>query len=347
MCGDFVDWDEVRRTEQRASQAARPAAQPQPAPQPQSQPAPQPPAAAPAPAPYPPQAPVASRTAGFDDTPADPDAESRKSDLRQRARRLLVPLSERDEVAPVLPGRPEPPRPEVRQVTATQESGIVCWNCGVENRSDRRFCRNCGVDLSAAPAPAAPRRPGFWKRIRLWFARLSRGKLIALAALIAAAILAALAFLFLPALINKFSLLTPSTVAASETDQQHPPTAAFDGNSSSWWGTGQSGDSSGAAITANYAQSVNLRAVRITPGVSPDPKDRDKENRPELLDITVENTQGQNKVFHVRLQDDLVQQVDTPVDNVKSVTLTVRSAYQSGRDKQVAIAEVQLLGTRS
>ena len=286
-------------------------------------------------------------TASFDDTPAE--SESKKSDLRRRARRLLVPLAGReDEVAPVLPGRPEPPRPEVRPVVANEESGIVCWNCGVGNRADRKFCRNCGVDLSAGPPPAAPRKRSFWQRIRLWFARLSRAQLIGLAALLALAILAYPAFLLAQRLLNTETLLQPATVAASATDTSHPPTSAFDGNQNSWWGTGQTGDSAGQYLQANYNRSINLRAVRITPGVSPRPQDRYNQYRPEQIDMAVRDAQGKNTVFHLHLVDDVVQQISTPVNNARQVTLTLRSAYRSpGPDnKQVAIAEIEFLGTQ-
>jgi hypothetical protein len=335
VCGDFVDWDEVSRAERASRTPPRPE--------------PQPPAPAPRPAPAPAEAaapPPVPTTASFDDTPAE--SESKKSDLRRRARRLLVPLSGReDEVVPVLPGRPEPPRPEVRPVVANDESGIVCWNCGVGNRADRKFCRNCGVDLSAGPPPAAPRKRSFWQRIRLWFARLSRAQLIALAALLALAILAFPAFLLAQRLLNTETLLPPATVAASAADTVHPPTSAFDGNQNSWWGTGQSGDSAGQYLQANYNRSIDLRAVRITPGVSPRPQDRYNEYRPQRIDMTVRDAQGKNTVFHLNLKDDGVQQVSTPVNNVRQITLTLRSAYRSpGANKQVAVAEVEFLGTQ-
>ena len=96
VCGDFVDWDEVSRAERAARQPKPTPAPEPPAPSPAPAPAPDP-APAPAAASAPPPVPT---TASFDDTPAD--SESKKSDLRRRARRLLVPLSgrEEDEVVP-------------------------------------------------------------------------------------------------------------------------------------------------------------------------------------------------------------------------------------------------------
>jgi hypothetical protein len=84
--------------------------------------------------------------------------------VNDRARALLLPVTEPptsqdvdgDGVPAVLPGRPEPPQPPSRPVVAAAESGVVCWRCGVGNRADRAFCRNCGADLRNPPARAAP-----------------------------------------------------------------------------------------------------------------------------------------------------------------------------------------------
>jgi len=64
--------------------------------------------------------------------------------------------------------------------------------------------------------------------------------------------------------------------------------------------------------------------------------------------MTVRDAQGKNTVFHLHLKDDVVQQISTPVNNVRQVTLTLRSAYRSPgpNNKQVAIAEIEFLGTQ-
>jgi hypothetical protein len=311
VCGDFIDWDE----------AARNAAPPAPSP------------AAGAPAPAPP-----SESAG------PPEAQRAADEVEQqrRARALLVPLE--PEVAPVLPGKPEPERPEVRAAVAAEESGIVCWNCSVGNRADRRFCRNCGVDLSAGPAADPPPRPSWWRRLLAWFARLGRARLIALGVLLALTALAVPAFLLVQRFLATEIVLPPAQVAASQADPVHPVANAFDGVQDSWWGTGRNGDSAGQFLQASFVRPVDLEAITIVPGVSGRPADRDRQSRPQRIDITIQDVRGQVSVFNMQLQDGIGQRLPVRVDDVTQVTLTLRSAYIAGPDRQVAIAEVQFVG---
>jgi hypothetical protein len=333
VCGDFIDWDE----------AARSTAPPAPPP-----PAPAPPASAPstpaqAPRSVPPRAPTQPAASSAQTGAAGAQRAADEAERQRRARALLVPLSE-PEVAPVLPGRPEPPRPEVRSAVAAEESGIVCWNCGVGNRPDRRFCRNCGVDLSAGPAAAPPPRPSWWRRLLSWFARLGSGRLIALGVLLVLAALAVPAFLLVQRLLATEIVLPPAQVAASQADPVHPVANAFDGVQDSWWGTGRNGDSAGQFLQASFARPVDLEAITIVPGVSGRPADRDRQNRPQRIDITIQDVRGQVSVFNVQLQDGIGQRLPVRVDDVTQVTLTLRSAYIAGPDRQVAIAEVQFVG---
>jgi hypothetical protein len=363
VCGDFVDWDEVVRKE-AAARAAAAAAAPKPEirltlPIPESPvapaaPSPPPPAAPPPAAPPSPEpssvaAPAQPAAAGSTGagrrrrTEASPENE--RESMWSRARALLVPLREREpEVAPVLPGRPEPRRPEVRTPMATEESGITCWNCGWGNRSDRRFCRNCGVDLRDVPAPPPPQIQTFWERLRAWLRRHLRA-LIALAVVILLLLIALLVYLLLLNRGDETLLqLPPAEVAASQSDPEHPAVSAFDGVQDSWWGPGQRGGGAGQYLYATYKRPIELHAIRIIPGVSPRPQDRDQQNRPQLIDVTVEDASGHSNVFRLRLRDGGVQDLAVEARGAVRVTLTVRSAYVSGRDRQLAIAEVQLFG---
>jgi hypothetical protein len=262
--------------------------------------------------------------------------------MLRRAWALLVPVRDREPaVAPVLPGRPEPPRPEVRTVMATEESGITCWNCGVGNRSDRIFCRNCGVDLRDVPTPPPPQTQTFWDRLWAWLRRHLR-LLIVLALVILLLLIALVAFLLLRNR-EEAVVLPPAMVEASQADPQHPPVSAFDGVYDSWWGPGQRGGGEGHYLAATYNRPIELHAIRIIPGVSPHAHDREQQNRPQLIDVTVEDANGQSAVFQLRLRDGGIQQFTLPARGITRVTLTVRAAYVSGRDRQVAIAEVQLL----
>jgi hypothetical protein len=260
----------------------------------------------------------------------------------QRARALLVPLRER-EVAPVLPGRPEPKRPEVRTPAATEESGITCWNCGFGNRSDRVFCRNCGVDLRDVPKPPPVQTQTFWERLWAWLRRHLR-KLIALLVVLLLLLLALLAYFLLFNRNDDVVVLPPAEVAASQADPEHPAVNAFDGVQDSWWGPGQYGGGEGHYLYAAYRRPIQLFAIRIVPGVSPYPQDREKQNRPQQIDVTVQDASGRSTVYQMRLRDGGVQDYPIQAANAVRVTLTVRSSYVSGRDRQLAIAEVQLLG---
>jgi hypothetical protein len=247
-------------------------------------------------------------------------------------------------VAPVLPGKPELQRPEARAAVAAEESGIVCWNCGVGNRSDRRFCRNCGVDLSAGPAAAPPPRPSWWRRLLAWFARLGRARPIALGVLLALAALAVPDSCWCSASSQPRPCYLPHRVAASQADPAHPVVNAFDGVPDSWGETGRNGDSAGQFLQASFARPVDLEAITIIPGVSGRPDDRDRQSQPQRIDITIQDARGQTGVLDVQLQDGIGQRLPVRVDDVTQVTLTLRSAYIAGPDRQVAIAEVQFVG---
>jgi hypothetical protein len=329
VCGDFVDWGEVA-----ARQAPPP---PAPTPQVPATPAPQasdaPPARTETGA-NPPAPPQHSAAAA-----AQPAISARQ---QSRARELLVPLPA-DEVDPVLPGRPEPPRPDVRPVVATEESGITCWNCGVGNRSDRRFCRNCSVDLRAVPTPAPAPAPSWWSR---WLAWLRRRWVIVLSALALAA-LVVLSALLLPGLLGDDEVVPPAQVAATQEDPEHPPASAVDDRLDSWWGTGRHQNPTGVSLTSTFARPFDLRSTRIVPGVSDNDHDREEEYRPQQIDITVEDSHGREHTFSARLHDGGAQSVLTQVDDAMRVTITVRSAYVSGRGNQVAISDIRFQGRRS
>ena len=322
VCGDFVDWEAV------AARAVPPPATPPPAPR---APAPRPPAASP---PSTGQSAVRPPSTGRGAVP--PPLSDTSVQRRERARELIVPLAE--QVDPVLPGRPEPPRPEARPAMATEESGTTCWNCGVGNRSDRRFCRNCGVDLSAAPAPApAPagnRRPAPSRR---WW-------VLGISALVLAG-LVVLGVLLLPDLLARPDVVVPPIQAvASQEDPEHPPASAVDDRAESWWGTGADQDPAGAALTVTFGEPFDLHSTRIVPGVSDRDEDRENQHRPQQIDVTVEDEHGREQTFSVRLEDGGPQVIPTPVDATTRVTVVVRSAYTSGRGNQVAISDIRFRG---
>lgn len=276
----------------------------------------------------------------------------------ERARALLLPVSEPsgqqdldgDGVPAVLPGRPEEKQPPTRPSAAGDEKGIVCWNCGVENRTDRMFCRNCGVELHNPPQAAAPpRRRRDVRRILLIVGGILAG--LALLAGIAFGVGALIRALNDddddPAVPPAELLPAPPVAAdASSQDPQHPAANAFDGRGDSWWGTGHQGsDGRGDVIQAEYTSPVDLRAIRIYPGASVEQANRDSQARPSRMQIVITDARGQQTGGSYELQDGepLLVRVDAP--DTRRVQFAVEGAYGVDPGKQVAVAEIQMFRT--
>ncbi|GAA2493728.1 zinc ribbon domain-containing protein [Winogradskya humida] len=279
-------------------------------------------------------------------------SDPRKQTDAERARALLLPVSEPqgaqdldgDGVPAVLPGRPAPQQPPTRPAAAAEESGITCWNCGVGNRTDRTFCRNCGAELHNPPPAAAAPPPRRNTRKLL----LIIGAIVLTLALLAGAVFAITALIRARA-DNEINVPPPNLVKAppvaaeaSVQDPKHPPQNAFDGVSDSWWGTGREGDSRGAVIQADYSQPINLRAVRIFPGVSTDPADRDQQARPQQIQVVVTDAQGRRSVGSYKLSDGEALLVEMDAPNTRRVQFVLESAYGAQPGKQVAVCEIEL-----
>ncbi|GIE81763.1 hypothetical protein Aph02nite_77130 [Actinoplanes philippinensis] len=264
-----------------------------------------------------------------------------------RARALLLPVSEPegtqdldgDGVPAVLPGRPEPAQPPTRLATPAEESGLTCWNCSFGNREDRIFCRNCGAELRNPPTlqlPPPPRRS------------LKKPLLIAVAvlaclALVAGIVAAVRAFSGGDALVPAGLVVAPPEQAeATREDPQHPVRNAFDGVTDSWWGPGRAGEGKGEAVQARYVRPVHLRAIRIHPGVSTRPADKEKQARPREIRVIVTDGQGKGSEKRYRLEDGkpLLAEIDVP--EARQVQVVLESAYGATGGRQVAICEIEL-----
>ncbi|GAA0228368.1 NADase-type glycan-binding domain-containing protein [Cryptosporangium japonicum] len=278
-----------------------------------------------------------------DETDRDPEDDPTTS-AADRARALLLPVSSptppppstEDVVPPVLPGRPEPPRPNAQAQRSDDEQGVTCWNCGFGNRTDRVFCRNCGVELARVPQAAPPPRP---KRSR-------KGLFIALGAL-AAVILLVLIAIPLVGLVRdqlaQSDRATPAAAQASVADPGHPAQAAFDDNDKTWYGTGQGGDSRGQTLTAQFGQPVDFTGLRIVPGAT----SKDEQARPHQIEVVFTDAQGGRFREVVTLDDYEASFLRVRVDRLVRLDLTLASAYGAGAGKQVAIREVALFGKPS
>ncbi|WP_409240400.1 NADase-type glycan-binding domain-containing protein [Streptomyces sp. PA5.6] len=348
-CGAFLRWD---------TPATAPAADSSPAPQAPADPRVDPRTAPPAGAgstdttvPLPSTGPE-SRP---ESRPAEPSAgPPRPSDTAIRS--LLVPVPEGSEpVAPetpgsVLPGRPEAARPRVRQaaVPAEPESGPPCPSCGTPNAPRRHFCRSCASPLKDHGAPAAE-GPYAGQRPRL---HRDRTRWIARAVGIAAVVGLVVGGIFggppaARAVQDHFAKrvpVHPTDYSASHAAPKQAAKLAFDGYSNTWWGTGYSGDSAGQWIQADFGQPTDLLNLLITPGTSPRSAQAAEQARPMEFDIVVNDSAGKEHVMHRRINDGGVQKLDVRVRDAVNARLILRSAYGTGKKRQVAIAELEFFG---
>ncbi|MBQ0983523.1 zinc ribbon domain-containing protein [Streptomyces sp. F63] len=285
-----------------------------------------------------------------------------------RARALLVPLAEPEPraaapapVAPVLPGRPDAARPQVRRsATEVEETGAVCPWCSTGNRPDRHFCRRCALSLAGAPGGGG--RLPWWRRLfsgreeRRWAGdrpRLRRG-LAWLLPLVGWGLVAALvvtAVFTAPAAIQavkdhfaKRAPVSPDTFAASRSYAGHGPELAFDKFSNTYWGPGITGDGAGEWIEARFAQPVDSLDVLVTPGVSARSNEQGQSARPSRLEALVTTADGTKETRMLTLDQGARQERPLRARDVVSVRFTVVSSFGAAADKQVAIAEIEFFG---
>ncbi|RKS70955.1 hypothetical protein BZB76_5435 [Actinomadura pelletieri DSM 43383] len=293
----------------------------------------------------------------------------------ERARRLVIPVAPENPAAaapgpaPVLPGRPEPARPQVRRAErADWSGGIPCPWCDTPNPPGRNFCRQCAMALSAADKDGYRTRT-WWQRLfggdvpreapwageRPRLRRGGRARLLSWAALV----LLAVPLVWTAAVktddavngvVDHFVKRAPaptSAAKASHTDPKHGPKFAFDALKNTFWGTGHGGSGQNIFLEATFAQPRRLLNVIITSGMSTQPDKYATQARPQSLHATVFSSDGSSRTTTLHLDDvPGPQKLKLRGDNVVRVRLTIRSAYGVADDRQVCIAEVEFF-TRS
>ncbi|AZM56055.1 hypothetical protein DMA15_28545 [Streptomyces sp. WAC 01529] len=352
-CGAFLRWDSP------AGPSNAPSAEPGPTPAPASPSTPAP-ASATEPASGGADTTVPLPAAGPEqaDRGASPSAAPDDAAVSDTAiRSLLVPVPEASApVAPpetpggVLPGRPEAARPRVRQaaVPAEPESGAACRSCGTPNAARRHFCRSCANPLkdSAAPTaegPYAGQRPRLDRDRTRWIAR-------AVGIAVIAGLVVGGIFGGPPAAravqdhFAKRVPVHPTDSSASHAAPKQAAKLAFDGYSNTWWGTGYAGDSAGQWIQADFGQPTDLLNLLITPGTSARTAQAAEQARPMEFDLVVSDSAGKEHTLHRRINDGGVQKIDVRVRDAVSARLILRSAYGTGKDRQVAVAELEFFG---
>ncbi|MER7478362.1 zinc ribbon domain-containing protein [Streptomyces sp. NPDC126510] len=304
----------------------------------------------------------------------DPDPSTTQG-IHTRARRLLVPVTDAEprpaaepSVAPVLPGRPTPQRPDSVRAPGEEhgvDGGTPCPWCATRNRPERHFCARCAMPM-AGDGPAPARLP-WWRRLgpfgsretpwagdrprlRRTFDRVLSwlGIALVLALLIALAVNIPQGIQATRDHFAKRAPVSPDRYSASRSYPGHKPELAFDKINDSWWGPGVSETGRGQYIEARFDQPTRLLDLVITPGTSTRADELAKSALPHRLTATITGKDGRTTTRSLTLDQGAgPQRRAFRVGEVTAVRFTIDSAYGTSAKKQVAIAEIEFFGPSS
>ncbi|MFI6807216.1 NADase-type glycan-binding domain-containing protein [Streptomyces luteogriseus] len=325
---------------------------------------------------------TASRPAADDPAPTqpvppatqDPDPSTTQG-INTRARRLLVPVTDAEprpaaepSVAPVLPGRPTPQRPEAVRAPGEEhgiDGGTPCPWCATRNRPERHFCARCAMPM-AGDGPVPVQLP-WWRRLgpfgssetpwagdrprlRRTFDRVLSwlGIAIVLALLIALAVNLPQGIQATRDHFAKRAPVSPDRYSASRSYPGHKPDLVFDKLNDTWWGPGVSESAQGQYIEARFDEPTRLLDLIITPGTSTRADQLSKSALPHRLTATITGKDGRTTTRSLTLDQGAgPQRRAFRVGEVTAVRFTVDSAYGTSAKKQVAIAEIEFFGPSS
>lgn len=299
--------------------------------------------------------------------PQSPDSPESEA---ERARRLLVPVSDPEprqapSVAPVLPGRPVAARPQSVRAPGVEPGavgGVPCPWCATANRPDRHYCARCAMPM--AGDEHAPGRLPWWRRLlafrngeipwagdrprlRRTFDRVLTwlGAAIVLTLLIVLAVNIPKGVQAAKDHFAKRAPVSPDRVTASRSYPGHKPELAFDKLNNTWWGPGVSQDGKGQWLEATFDEPTRLLDVLITPGVSTRAEQLDQSALPHRIEARITTADGRTTTRELALDQGAGAQRRTfRVGDVTSVRFTIESAYGTSGKKQVAIAEIEFFG---
>ncbi len=304
----------------------------------------------------------------------DPDPSTTQG-ITTRARQLLVPVADAEprpaaepSVAPVLPGRPAPQRPEAVRAPGEEhgiDGGAPCPWCATRNRPERHFCARCAMPM-AGDGPAPVQLP-WWRRLgpfgssetpwagdrprlRRTFDRVLSwlGIGIVLALLIALAVNLPQGIQATRDHFAKRAPVSPDRYSASRSYPGHKPDLVFDKLNDTWWGPGVSESAQGQYIEARFDEPTRLLDLIITPGTSTRADQLSKSALPHRLTATITGKDGRTTTRGLTLDQGAgPQRRAFRVGEVTAVRFTVDSAYGTSAKKQVAIAEIEFFGPSS
>ncbi|MDQ0404674.1 zinc ribbon domain-containing protein [Streptomyces sp. NPDC000349] len=328
-----------------------------------------------------PSAPAPARTPDTDETapttPVTPvPAPNALTDtMSDRARSLLVPVADPEArtpapppgIAPVLPGRPDADRPQVRAPGHVDiANGPPCPWCSTPNRPDRHYCARCAMPLVASGDQADLRAP-WWRRLfggtrreTPWAGdrpRLRRvfDRIGTWITIVVVVTLTVLGFMYIPdgyqATRDHFAKrapVSPDGIKASHSYAGHKPELVIDQLSNTWWGPGISQSGKGEWIEATFTEPTRLLDVIITPGVSTRAAKIKESALPHRVKATITLKDGSTTTRDLTLDQGAGgQRRPFRVGEVTKVRFTIESAHAASADKQVAIAEIEFFGRSS
>ncbi|MEU0287382.1 NADase-type glycan-binding domain-containing protein [Streptomyces sp. NPDC052492] len=306
-----------------------------------------------------------------DDGPDDDSGPVPDAEAAERARSLLVPVADAEPrapedpaVAPVLPGRTAARRPQVRAVgpQADAEGGVPCPWCSTLNRPERHFCSRCAMSMTRGDD--APARLPWWRRmfadrgaesawagerprLRRGFGRIWNWVVGAVVVGLVIALVVNLGTM-VQATRDHFAKrapIGPSGVKASRSYTGHDAGLAFDKLNNTWWGPGIAESAEGEWLEVTFDQPTRLLDLVITPGTSTRADQLSESALPRRIDAQVTLADGEKITRTLTLDQGAGgQRRKFRVGEVTTVRFVLRSAYNAGADKQVAIAEIEFFG---
>ncbi|MEU1872551.1 hypothetical protein RKD37_005069 [Streptomyces ambofaciens] len=295
--------------------------------------------------------------------------------MSDRARSLLVPVADPEApaptappaVAPVLPGRPDVDRPQVRAPGQPDiANGPPCPWCSTPNRPDRHYCARCAMPLVASGDQAAVRAP-WWRRLfggrrqeTPWAGdrpRLRRvfDRIGTWITVVVVAALVVLGFMYIPDGVQntrdhfaKRAPVSPDGIKASRSFPGHKPELLIDKLSNTWWGPGIVQSGQGEWVEASFTEPTRLLDVIITPGVSTRADKLRESALPHRVKATITMKDGSIKTRDLTLDQGAGgQRRPFRVGEVTKVRFTIESAHAASAKKQVAISEIEFFGPSS
>ncbi|MFF8616487.1 discoidin domain-containing protein [Streptomyces sp. NPDC015350] len=260
-----------------------------------------------------------------------------------------------------------PPAPANTPPGPPPAAPVRCPNCRTENAPDRTLCVRCALLLDPGPPPDV--RPPWWRRI---FRRRPRRAPVAgtrprrrlwrrpgLALPIVLVLLACGVWFALPHLSGWLGLakdetgtpeaVPPTRFRASSTAPGHPAGAAFDGFNNRYWSPAEAGPDTGVGqyLECDFEQPVRVLKVVLFPGVSARKDEFLDQARPARITVRLTSADGTSVERKLRLKDQPGPQTfDLRGSEIVRARLTTGAAYGAGRDRRLALAEVEFFGRR-